>query len=70
MGKTQQTAWLAGFLGLSATCGISLVVSSVSDSKNPADTVTAAQPHALLAATAPAAARCAPPVRPSPRATW
>ena len=51
MGKTQQTLWLAGFTGLSATCMTSFLF-SVAQLDDPASAPrqAEAQPHALLAA--------------------
>ena len=51
MGKTQQTLWLAGFTGLSATCMTSFLF-SVAQLDDPASAPrqAEAQPYALLAA--------------------
>ena len=50
MGKPQQTAWLAGFIGLSAACTVSLILSSLSLTKTPPTAASSGPPHALLAA--------------------
>ena len=46
MRKTQQTFWLAGFIGVSTACIISLLTTDRSSVERP----SASQPHALLAA--------------------
>ena len=46
MRKTQQTLWLAGFIGVSTACIISLLTADISSVDRP----SASQPDALLAA--------------------
>ena len=46
MRKTQQTLWLAGFIGVSTACIISLLTTDISSVERP----SASQPDALLAA--------------------
>ena len=46
MRKTQQTLWLAGFIGISTACIISLLTTDISSVDRP----PASQPYALLAA--------------------
>ena len=46
MRKTQQTLWLAGFIGVSTACIISLLTTNISSVDRP----SASQPDALLAA--------------------
>ena len=51
MSKTQQTLWLAGFAGLSATCIASFLFSSAHlDEPSSPQRQAGTQPHALLAA--------------------